>query len=171
MDGYVISILHDKLGQREQTPTILSGRQEKGLHRGEFRNVCFPQHTDRRGEAPNLQQTRWNKTKLSGVFSIRTLNTQQSCTGWALRCLAVLTGCPPRPDRRVTESRRRREPVTRLLLTWHAASVAGTTKTVTFPAPPFLALFFFLRSQTLLIDWHGNPPWGLFQDLVSGPVF
>lgn len=83
VDGYVISILHDKLGQREQTPTILSGRQEKWLHRGEFRNVCFPQDADWRGEFQNLQQARWNKTKLSGVFSVRTLNAQQSCTGCA----------------------------------------------------------------------------------------
>lgn len=59
----------------------------------EFRNVSFPQHTDRRGEVLNLRQTGWNKTKLSGVLSVRTLNTQQSCTGWELRCL----GCVDRP--------------------------------------------------------------------------
>lgn len=92
MDGYVISILHDKLEQREKklktTTTIRSGRREKLLQCGEFRNVCFPQHAD---QVPNLQQTRWTKTKLSAVFSVRALNTQRraalaepcaACAAW-----------------------------------------------------------------------------------------
>lgn len=88
----MISVLQIKVEGRNSN---YSFRQtKKTICCGEFRNIFFPQHADRRGEVPDLQQTQWNKTKLSSVFSVRTLNTQQSCTGGALHCLGCVDRLP-----------------------------------------------------------------------------